>query len=297
MDATNTSAANAAAEFNAELIELADPLPPIIRLPGVQPSHFPQSSNPAAAFLANHCVRVNKSDAKIKLDGVWKQQPLNAARATLLQYFGGERTEFCFTEKDIRRFTETDIRYLYGEGLFPGCPEFVTFEKLEYINNWDDTRLVPVPQWLPRCEMILRIIRENLCDLPPVPFPAMLTEIQSPDENLFRYVMHWLAALYQRPGYHIGTVLWFCGERTGIGKGTLLKIMRRLLGAQYVGKLNADEMRAGFSGSFAGKLLMEGDEFDIGSRKDLSDRFKVWVSNPLLNIHKKQPSPLMCRIS
>jgi hypothetical protein len=43
--------------------------------------------------------------------------------------------------------------------------------------------------------------------------------------------------------------------------------MRRLLGAQYVGKLNADVMHAWLSGTFAGKVLMGRDELTSAAAK------------------------------
>src|SRR5207302_1900207 len=74
-------------------------------------------------------------------------------------------------------------------------------------------------------------------------------EINGEQPTLFRWVMHWPAALNQRPGYHIGTALWFVGRRGGVGKGTLLQILSQLLGDCYIGKLDADEMCRGWTTS------------------------------------------------
>jgi len=92
-------------------------------------------------------------------------------------------------------------------------------------------------------------IRENLCDLPRASLKEMVEEINGEQPTLFRWVMHWPAALYQRPGYHIGTALWFVGRRGGVGKGTLLQILSQLLGDCYIGKLDADEMCRGWTTS------------------------------------------------
>jgi hypothetical protein len=287
------SRSNASGETAEACYRQADPstslLPPITPLPDVRPYDFSNKLSSregwkVSSFLAERCVAIGKDNVKVKVDGIWKTQPRKQAIPTLFQSYGLTQTHHDVDLNAIQTFLRESIQHIDGEAIFPGSGEFVLFENQVFLNTWKDLRIPPVTANIHKAETILRIIRENLCDMPQAPLVEMIEEINGDQPTLFRWVMHWLAAVYQRPGYHIGTALWFVGKRGGVGKGTLLQVLSRLLGECYVGKLDADEMGRGWT-TFAGKLLMEGDEFDIGSRKDLTDKFKLWIDNKKIS-HK-----------
>jgi hypothetical protein len=59
------------------------------------------------------------------------------------------------------------------------------------------------------------------------------------------------------------------------------------MGARWVGKASAEEMNRGWTDFLVGKLLMEADEFEIGTRKGLNRLYKQWIGNDLLEITKR----------
>src|SRR5436190_10170817 len=190
--------------------DLLSALPPIMPLSDVRPYDFSNKLSSQAgwkipSFLAERCVAIGKDNVKIKVDGVWKTQPRKQAIATLFQNYGLKLTYLDIDLGMIKTFMQEGIQHIDGEGIFPGCAEFVLFENQIFLNTWKDLRLSPVTTNIREAETILRIIRENLCDLPPASLKEMVEEIKGEEPTVFRWVMHWLAAVYQRPGYHIGT--------------------------------------------------------------------------------------------
>jgi Family of unknown function (DUF5906) len=163
----------------------------------------------------------------------------------------------------------------------------VWFQGHKYLNEWIDERLCPDIECVCEAEILLRIIRENLCALDPISLEEMILECTGDEPTIFKWVMHWLASIYLRPGHHIGVALWFLGPNMGIGKGTLIGVLRALMGARWVGKARAEEMNRGWTDFLVGKLLMEADEFEIGTRKGLNRLYKQWIGNDLLEITKR----------
>jgi hypothetical protein len=133
-------------------------------------------------------------------------------------------------------------------------------------------------------EIILRIVRENLCNLDRIGLKEMISEATGADPTLFKWVMHWLSSLYTQPGRHISTALWFLGPNQGVGKATLVAIMRSLLGEQFCTKADKSELDRGWNTFVSGALLIEADEFENGSRKDMNDFMKLMLGNPLVSI-------------
>jgi hypothetical protein len=115
----------------------------------------------------------------------------------------------------------------------------------------------------------------------------MLLECEGDGFTVFRWVLHWLASIYTRPGHHIGTALWFVGSNMGIGKGTIVGVLRTLLGPQWVGKASTEEMNRGWTDFLMGKLVLEADEFEVGSRTGLNRLYKQWIGNDVLEISKR----------
>ena len=116
---------------------------------------------------------------------------------------------------------------------------------------------------------IVRMIYRSLCNGPeldhnPIKEEAILAEQILTDKMLmpeFKFIMNWLALIYQFPGINLQTNLWILGQQYGIGKGTLIKAMKGILGSDAVNTLNKDELIKGFNGSIAGKILVEVSEF------------------------------------
>jgi hypothetical protein len=103
--------------------------------------------------------------------------------------------------------------------------------------------------------------------------------------------MNWLAAIMQMPGINLQTNLWLIGTVQGLGKGTIVDIMRYILGSEFVGELNQTEIEAGWNDHLVGKQLIEVNEFD-SSGKMSGKAWGKWLKGhtiePSLKIRERQ---------
>jgi hypothetical protein len=100
--------------------------------------------------------------------------------------------------------------------------------------------------------------------------------------------MHWLAARYQRPGYAPQTNLWFIGPLRGVGKGTLVSVMKNVLGGKAVGKANQLDIQKGWTDSLFGYELIEWDEFKAaGGWFETSNLIKAQTGNETIQINAR----------
>lgn len=162
---------------------------------------------------------------------------------------------------------------LQGRMVIPYGPRFVRYKGRTYLNVAEDCVLAGDPAHEDLGRAILLMIYRSLCNGPAlhpdlVAESALLLEqviTDSYTQMEFRFVMNWLAANVQSPGINLQTNLWFVGAQQGIGKGTLLDVMRGILGG-LVGSLNQAEIEAGWNDHLLGKSLVEVNEFDTGSK-------------------------------
>jgi hypothetical protein len=162
---------------------------------------------------------------------------------------------------------------LQGRMVIPYGPRFVRYKGRTYLNVAEDCVLAGDCAHADLGRAILLMIYRSLCNGPALhPDPAaesalLLQQVitDSYTHMEFRFVMNWLAANVQSPGINLQTNLWFVGSQQGIGKGTLLDVMRGILGG-LVGSLNQAEIEAGWNDHLLGKSLVEVNEFDTGSK-------------------------------
>jgi hypothetical protein len=238
--------------------------------------------NPTFEYLAERCIAIG--DAYYVRSGTgWTHHRRSTVVAALLQQHGTTKVG----SQEISDFLKYGIVTFMGTTVLPGSPLMVTVNDERLLNHWQDTRLPGANEHADHAEIILRLIWENLCDLPPATMDEMYDVAMGAQPHLFRYVLHWLASIYQRPGHQIGTVLWFVGPNMGVGKGTLVAIMAALLGPRWVGKANASEFGRGWTDFLAGRLLLECDEFETGSRSDLNRFFKMYVGDDVVSVAKR----------
>jgi hypothetical protein len=278
-----------------EQIIVEDNLPPITPLAGVLPYEFEDQlfsgrdgakPKTAFAFLSRRCIALGDR-YWLRTGNCWEPHNKATARAALIQQYLSVNSKPTITKTDIRNFLADGIVRFHATGVFPGSSEFVWFQGRRYLNTWVDERVRPDIHKAYSAEVLLRIIRENLCGLDPISMEQMVDEADGDEFTIFRWVMHWLASIYTRPGHHIGTALWFVGPNMGVGKGTLVGVLRSLLGPQWVGKASAEEMTRGWTDFLLEKLVLEADEFEVGSRTGLNRLYKQWIGNNVLEVTKR----------
>ncbi len=250
---------------------------------------------PKFNYLTQNAVQVGEQFyLRDKTTGRWTNYEKEAtARRILMNQRGGAQSLGgvlqIITEDDIKLFFARGMLRLEGTIYAPGCPDFVTFLDEKRLNVYTDKRKAGDTDHILHTEELLKIVRNSLCAEPDeISLDEMLEEINSDRETPFRWTMHWLAARYQRPGYAPQTNLWFIGRRRGTGKGTLVSIMRELLGGHTVGKASQEDIAKGWTDCLLNKELIEWDEFKTpGGWREFGNLLKEKTGNATLTVNRR----------
>lgn len=159
--------------------------------------------------------------------------------------------------------------------VIPFGPQFIVYKKQPYLNTWYNDMVMGDAAQLALGKAVLLMVYGSLCN-GKVDKENMDTEadrvydmvVNDTFDNLeFRFLVYWLAAIVQNPGINLQTNIWLIGKIQGLGKGTIVDIMRLILGAEFVGELNQDEIEAGWNDHLVGLQLVEVNEFDTSNNK------------------------------
>lgn len=193
------------------------------------------------------------------------------------------------TMDDVKAFAAAGIVTVSGTIYAPGMPDFLVFRGEKRLNTYTDERLYGDTDHIPAAEELLKIIRGSLCNEDgDLDLMTMWEEIDGKEPTPFKWVMHWLAARYQIPGFCPMTNLWFIGKQRGTGKGTLVDAMRGVLGATAVGKANQQDISGKWTDSLSGHLLIEWDEFKSpGGWREFNNLLKEMTGNKVIMTNKR----------
>ena len=117
------------------------------------------------------------------------------------------------------------------------------------------------------------------------------------DSAASTYFIQWLAHIFQKPAVK-PTVAILMKSAEGTGKGTLYKLLKKMLGLN-ANQVNGHYQLTGrFNSVIAGKLLIFGDEVDLTS-KAVFDKVKGIISEPTISLELKgidaEPVPNFAR--
>jgi hypothetical protein len=117
---------------------------------------------------------------------------------------------------------------------------------------------------------------------------------QYPEEDKdFKFVMHWCSAIVQNPGINLMTNIWFAGEYQGIGKGTLVNLMKAILGNNKVTGCKANMIKGDFNGPLFGKLILNINEKMAGvTPEEMTNWIKTFAQEPEVMVEKKGQDPI-----
>lgn len=140
----------------------------------------------------------------------------------------------------------------------------------DYVNLFDGLPVVPVaaPE---KCELIVEHVF-NLCQR---------------NDEIFQWVIRWLAYPLQNPGAKMRTALILHGRTEGTGKSKLGEIMRRLYG-RYCTSVGQAELQRDFNEWMSAKLLVLAEE--VVSRQDRAHHqgmLQAMVTQPTVQINQK----------
>ena len=241
-------------------------------------------------FLASKCVSVSgEFYVKERDSGIWKRHTKPDA-ISRLQHDWIDRTRFNITRQTVADFFIQKRHPVLHQTLYvPGCGDFVQFRGNKCLN----TCQYPPKSFDPNCletdefELLLKVINENLLNLPTRSSNAIIEEILADKATLTKWVFHWFASLYQNPGKHIGTSIWFIGSQQGVGKGLLSSALMYLVDDSNARKVNTKELGGEWSDFIAGNQLLIGDEIEMASKKGFNDMLKSYVANDVIALRKR----------
>ncbi len=233
-------------------------------------------------------IRIEKESLAISQAFQNYNQPINVNGLTIV-----------LTLSDIKMYIKNFVRYLDDTTYAPLCDDFVTFKHENRLNIYIDRRVKADIDCIAvdGLEELLKIIRNGCCGAEDeLSYVEMIDEILSDKPTEFRWVMHWLAIPYKYPGMTTQTNLWLIGAR-GVGKGTLVGAMRRLLGD--VNTLQKDEIAKGWFDTMFGCTLLEWDEFKAEGWYDFNNMIKKQTGNETVQITSRNKQakthPAVCQ--
>lgn len=139
-------------------------------------------------------------------------------------------------------------RRTYREGI-----DFLPMGDLgpHMLNLWQGWPLEPAPPGKGSCELFLAHVRDNVC---------------GGDEELYRWVVAWMAHLVQRPWEKTGTAIIMRGQE-GVGKGVFANALKNLCGPHGTQIIQHAQLTGKFNAHLAGKLFVYADEVMWGGHK------------------------------
>jgi hypothetical protein len=121
------------------------------------------------------------------------------------------------------------------------------------------------------CSLYLEHIRNNIC---------------SADDELYEYVIHWMADAVQNPSSRPGVALAIRGQQ-GVGKGVFVNTFAKLFGPHFIHVTQSSHLVGNFNGHLKDKLLVFADEAFWAGNKQAEGVLKGLVTEDTLSIEMK----------
>ncbi|KAK3250360.1 hypothetical protein CYMTET_40256 [Cymbomonas tetramitiformis] len=99
-------------------------------------------------------------------------------------------------------------------------------------------------------------------------------------DNLFQYVKHWMAHMFQFPSQKPGTVLLFGGKEEGVGLDTLVSCLTTCIGAAHVFTgTRTQDLVSHFNGAICDSLLVFLNEAGFAGNHEATAALKAMVTD------------------
>ena len=123
------------------------------------------------------------------------------------------------------------------------------------------------------------------------PFLDHIKILCNHEDEVFNYVLHWMAHLIQMPHQKIGTMILFVSEE-GAGKGILFETIRGLIGHKNVLDASSVEPVLGhFNGIIRDKILICLNELEFKQSNPVDGKLKALITDPTVSITHKGVDP------
>lgn len=172
-------------------------------------------------------------------------------------------------------FEMASVRRISGVDVDPESPPIYGKGDELIANAWSGFEIPPHP--------------DKQSDADVSPFTSyVLDVIAAGDQSRYRWVMSWLADLFQHPGEKPGTAVVLVGKQ-GAGKSMLgHSIIIPIIGQAHSTVTNSVErITRSFNANFANKLFVQCDEAINNRQKATAARLKSLVTDPTVHIEPK----------
>lgn len=118
------------------------------------------------------------------------------------------------------------------------------------------------------------------------PFLRLLYRL-IPDPKASKYVLRWLAHLFQTPQVKLNTALVIHSQQQGVGKNLLFETIQAIIGPHHSTLIGQAELESEFNAWARHKILIIGDEVDKSARRDRADKLKSLITGTSIIINEK----------
>jgi hypothetical protein len=142
----------------------------------------------------------------------------------------------------------------------------VNEEEYNFFKGWSYS-----PSEKESCDKYIQHIHDNICDN---------------DEELFNYILDWMAQIIQYPEKKEDKALVLRGKQ-GTGKGVMVQEFGKLIGDAFIQLTTAEPLVSRFNSTLANRLLVYADEVTWGGNRVEGNRLKTFISEDKINIEFK----------
>jgi len=243
-------------------------------------------------FLASVVAVVNGDFfVRRKSNGQWTIKKKAAEVKNILwNEWGAEQTALNIRIDTINTFM-TEAAYIVLDGLayVPGAGVSVEFNGRKCLNTYYEPPLAyPANAGLSDdTRLLIEMIVKNLLGETDGELYRWLDAIEDEKPSNIKWMFHYLASLYQRPGKALPVALWLIGPAQGVGKGLFTSGLQMLVGRVNAKSASAEEFKGEWTDFLTDSSLFILDEVDFSSRKEANSKLKRLIGNDIISARKR----------
>jgi hypothetical protein len=226
-----------------------------------------------------------------KKSGLWiAKKKASEVKNILWNEWGGAETELNIRINTIEEFMRDDLYVVLDQLVYvPGAGPFVEYKGKNCLNTHYERQLAfPMDAMFnDETEQLIELIVRNLLNHQVGDFADWYEAILDGRPSSIKWLFHWLARLYQRPGQPQSTALWFVGPAQGVGKGLFTTGLSTLLGSSNVKVASSEEFKSEWNDFLMNASVFVMDEVDFSSRKEANSKLKRLVGNKAMALRKR----------
>jgi hypothetical protein len=145
----------------------------------------------------------------------------------------------------------------------------------EDFNLWPGFSLKPSPEG--SCDLFLAHVKDNVC---------------GGNADIVRWVMMWIASMFQKPARLPGTALFLKGVQ-GCGKSTVGEVLAHILGDRLAVAVSSTlELTGRFNSILENRVLVQAEEAFFAGDPSIKGKLKSLITSPNINIERKGIEPI-----